>query len=94
MLDWTICHGRSVTLSYALYDAPSQLFDTVDEDDIVEAAVKYSNYDRVYHCIISKQVFDCHILFSKCKTEVLISVFLLLSHLLLGEIIQCCFRFL
>ena len=51
MLDWTICHGRSVTLSYALYDAPSQLFDTVDEDDIVEAAVKYSNYDRVYHCI-------------------------------------------
>ena len=54
MLDWTICHGRSVTLSYALYDAPSKLFDTVDEDDIVEAAVKYSNYDRVCYHILSE----------------------------------------
>lgn len=50
-LDWTVCHGRAVALSYALFDAPGKLFEAVDEDNIIDAVIKYSSNDRV--CSIS-----------------------------------------
>lgn len=46
-LDWTVCHGRAVALSYALFDAPGKLFEAVDEDEIIDAVIKYSSNDRV-----------------------------------------------
>lgn len=46
-IDWTSCHGRAVALSYALFDAPSKLFDAVGEDEIVKVVVDHSMNDRV-----------------------------------------------
>ena len=46
-LDWIVCHGRAVTLSYGLYDAPDRLFGIVSEDEIVNAVIQYSENDRV-----------------------------------------------
>ena len=47
-LEWTVCHGRVVTLSHALYHAPSQLFKRADEEEIIDAVVQYSKHDRVW----------------------------------------------
>ena len=47
-LDWTVSHGRVVALSYALFDAPKKLFEAGDEDEIVNACIKYSSNDRVW----------------------------------------------
>lgn len=46
-MDWTVCHGRAVALSYGLFDAPSKLFSVVDEDEIVDVVVQHSNNDKV-----------------------------------------------
>merc|ERR1719318_731142 len=50
-LDWIVCHGRAVTLSYGLYDAPDRLFGIVSEDEIVNAVIQYSENDRIPICM-------------------------------------------
>jgi len=56
-LDWTVLHGRCVTLSYGLFDASSRLFQLATEEQIVEASLQYTNNDRVpittfgVHCL-------------------------------------------
>ena len=45
--EWMSSHGRAVALSYALFDAPTKLFEAVGEQEIVEAVVQHSDNDRV-----------------------------------------------
>ena len=52
-LDWTVSHGRVVALSYALFDAPKQLFEASDEDGIVQAVINFSTNDRVSYPLLS-----------------------------------------
>ena len=47
-LDWTVSHGRVVALSYALFDAPGKLFESMGENEnIINAVIKFSTNDRV-----------------------------------------------
>ncbi|XP_066921395.1 stalled ribosome sensor GCN1-like, partial [Clytia hemisphaerica] len=50
-LDWTVSHGRVVALSYALFDAPQKLFESMGENEnIINAVIKFSTNDRVPIC--------------------------------------------
>lgn len=46
-LDWTVRHGRSMTLSVALKEAPSKLWTPAFEKDIVTAISASVTADRV-----------------------------------------------
>merc|ERR1719154_516504 len=46
-LDWTIRHGRTVALSYAIFDAPNKLNDIIGNDVIAETVVKQACADRI-----------------------------------------------
>lgn len=49
-IEWISCHGRAVTLSYALFDAPSKVIDAMGEDKVVDAVVHHAENDRVPVC--------------------------------------------
>lgn len=64
-MDWTVCHGRAVALSYGLFDAPSKLFSVVDEDEIVDVVVQHSNNDKVPVCTYGVHSLGHLLMFSK-----------------------------
>jgi hypothetical protein len=68
-IDWTSCHGRAVALSYALFDAPSKLFDAVGEDEIVKVVVDHSMNDRVPVCTYGVHSLGHLLMFSKENPE-------------------------
>ena len=46
-LDWTLRHGRTVALSYAIFDAPEKLDETAGNDLIAKTVLKQASADRV-----------------------------------------------
>jgi len=65
--EWVSSHGRAVALSYALFDAPSQLFEAVGEDQILDAVVQHSENDRVPVCSYGVHSLGHLLMFSKEK---------------------------
>ena len=52
-LDWTLRHGRSVALSYAIFDAPTQLHTAIGNDVIFRSVLDQACADRVwsFYCV-------------------------------------------
>jgi len=46
-LDWTLRHGRSVALSYAIFDAPTQLHTAIGNDVILKSVLDQACADRI-----------------------------------------------
>lgn len=68
--EWISCHGRAVALSYALFHAPSKLFESVGEDGIVEVAVQHSHNDRVPVCTYGVHSLGHLLMFCKDTPEI------------------------
>jgi hypothetical protein len=45
--EWTVMHGQSVTLAYALFDAHQRLLDMFGEEKLINTVQLYSTNDRV-----------------------------------------------
>ena len=63
-LDWTLRHGRTVALSYAIFDAPAKLHEIISNDVITKSVLTQACADRVctirFHSSIkSNQMLVC-----------------------------------
>ena len=47
-LDWTLRHGRTVALSYAIFDTPEKLNEVVGNDVLTKTVLKQAGADRVW----------------------------------------------
>ncbi|XP_047142571.2 stalled ribosome sensor GCN1 isoform X1 [Hydra vulgaris] len=69
-LDWIVCHGRAIALSYALFHAPSQLFKVTSEESIIDVVVRHSTNERIPICTFGVHSLGHLIIYSKEKPSV------------------------
>ena len=58
-LDWTLRHGRTVALSYAIFDTPEKLHEVVGNEVLTKTVLKQAGADRVW-------IFDIYSFYVFC----------------------------